>query len=815
MRKKNITKLTLMLASALVSTAFGGAFLVANQAAADTATPTVATQSLDSVFEKSGTSTELVPQAIGEGTTATKVAAYKLSNGGSVKFKRNLALKWYEGKDDAAYATVKFSFKDTEFTKMTLSMDTASAWATVEGKTTNVIEFVKGEGDVLTAYVNPTWNEDGTLANGAKAQVIANKTGVLTLQLQQTAVDGQFKVAITEAGGAADFDKLDAFTNIGANYAKYVAKNDYPLTFKATTPTDKTTIVCIHEINGQKFTNVTDDNKVSDTAAPVLVVNETFDGFLLGTKFTLNETDDDYKVIDVLQDSNLDKKVKAYQYNPTTTIETGKEKEVYFDLSTSRPFYETSYKTSENKLTSVYKETDGEEYVSIYFELGDDTYNQSSGDYQKATYFLSWYATKSVAEVNSKATLATSVKYAPAGGEWIYLNREESAPYYKIPAESATAEEKAAYEKAKTEFTAALKKQASTKYAGSNEDLQIPSVNWLMDDNNGYRAMQFTISYYTPGSNAGSPSALSSKDFDELEIPVATEGLYEFKIFASDATGNAMEHMLDGEMVKITSSNVWDMEDIPSFSFEIKDLGLKVEEPSSGKLKETKILDKTFTLSSSDMKVVGATNLQKAYKLYKINVSKVDGFQSSVLTKIKYSDLAAKLASKTIKKETAHATYLQAYAELIAEELGLPATDVSKIKGCFTLINEKGDTLSADYDGKYEKFEWNPTSVSFKTAEEGEYLILADFWEGDRPEYRATAYKIVVVESKGYQAQGEDNWFEDNIVSVILFAIAGVMLILIIILLMVKPSDETLEDVETKAAKKAKKAKKEEPQDKE
>ena len=85
------------------------------------------------------------------------------------------------------------------------------------------------------------------------------------------------------------------------------------------------------------------------------------------------------------------------------------------------------------------------------------------------------------------------------------------------------------------------------------------------------------------------------------------------------------------------------------------------------------------------------------------------------------------------------------------------------------------------------------------------------------PTYRAGAYKLIVVESKAYSVTGEDNWLEDNIVSVILFAIAGVMLILIIILLMVKPSDETLEDVdakaEKKAKKKAKKADKEEQQD--
>ena len=41
--------------------------------------------------------------------------------------------------------------------------------------------------------------------------------------------------------------------------------------------------------------------------------------------------------------------------------------------------------------------------------------------------------------------------------------------------------------------------------------------------------------------------------------------------------------------------------------------------------------------------------------------------------------------------------------------------------------------------------------------------------------------------------------------SIVLFAIAGVMLILIIILLLIKPTDETLEDVDKKADKKNKK----------
>jgi nicotinamide riboside transporter PnuC len=68
---------------------------------------------------------------------------------------------------------------------------------------------------------------------------------------------------------------------------------------------------------------------------------------------------------------------------------------------------------------------------------------------------------------------------------------------------------------------------------------------------------------------------------------------------------------------------------------------------------------------------------------------------------------------------------------------------------------------------------------------------------------------VVIVESEADYIKGETEWLKNNIVSVILFAVAGVMLILIIILLLVKPSDETLDDVDKKAkAKKEKETKK-------
>ena len=99
---------------------------------------------------------------------------------------------------------------------------------------------------------------------------------------------------------------------------------------------------------------------------------------------------------------------------------------------------------------------------------------------------------------------------------------------------------------------------------------------------------------------------------------------------------------------------------------------------------------------------------------------------------------------------------------------------------------------------EYNKYKWQPSSKSFVTAEEGEYLILCDYWEDELPMQRAVAYKHVSVASETDVIKGETEWLKNNIVSVILFAIAGVLLILIVILLLVKPTDETLEDLDEK-----------------
>ena len=69
------------------------------------------------------------------------------------------------------------------------------------------------------------------------------------------------------------------------------------------------------------------------------------------------------------------------------------------------------------------------------------------------------------------------------------------------------------------------------------------------------------------------------------------------------------------------------------------------------------------------------------------------------------------------------------------------------------------------------------------------------------------AYKVIEVEAEEDVNYIKTPWIKDNITSVVLFAIAGVMFVMIIVLLLIKPSDETLEDVEDAADELTKKKK--------
>ncbi len=784
MKRLNKKLMTLMLAG--VCAASLGAATVGVQASAEDAAVKATTYAISDVFASDGT--------LG---SESNTVAFTLGNGQYARIKRDLAFKWYEGKNDARYLTIKFAFKELNFDSVTFEIESASSVATEEEKSVNAVEFTVEGGQVYATVHN---GEEA----GTKTLTTITAGSEVTLALSEGDEFDSYSVLLNGSD-------IGEFTQIGASYADYTYEKIHPLEITAATAGENQAVVLLKEINGQKFDNVADD-KIADTAAPVLVVNEDVSGFQFGTAFSLS-----YEKVDVLQSSNLTEAKKYYQYNPADTA-TNYDK----TLTTSTYFMDTVYYVKGTELSKTKQEgfiatsvmaQEGKEYISMQFTLGDDTFdNTKSGDtvpFPKKTYDLSWYAEDSAVKPMTLGTVAT---------DYIIIDKNVEGPTYSYITTVGTetkVTDQAALDKEVVEYQILLAKAAKDTYAGSNSSIKLPAVDWLIKDNGGYRGMRFTISYKTP-SSTGSAKSSSGLSYNGLKLSTTEEGLYEFKIFASDKAGNTMKYYLDGELVDVTNGNVWDIEQIPSFTFTIENLGIKVEEASkaSERMAE-KILDQTYTLSG--LKVIGASNQQSKYALYRLDDTGYNGpaITESALTGVKYEDIRTEAITKLDKVGTDYENYFDLYLDIYAEKLAAAISgDKAAIKACFKEIKEYNASITEDDKewNEYNKYKWNTSSKSFSTVEEGNYLILADFWEKELPMQRAVGYKLVVVESEADVIEGDSKfsaWVENNKASVILFGVAALMLIAIVILLFVKPSDETLEDVEKKAAKKKKKRKKE------
>ncbi len=732
----------------------------------------------------------------GEATAKDKTVAFTLGNGENAYIKRDLAFQWYEGKDAAKYYNMKFAFESLNFESVTVELQSDSSVVTEEeDRAINAVKFTVEEGKVYATVINGETEGVKTLTT-----IAANSDIVLKLGKEATTAFDAFEVYVNDVD-------LGEFTKIGENYADYVNKDETSLKITAKTAEAAETVVLLKEINGQKFDNV-EDSKIADTAAPVLGVNEDISGFQYGTVYST--TTIVYQKMDVLQSSATEEK-QYYAYNPADT-------EVkYKSLTTSTYFMDTVYYTNGTEFSKEAKEgydkksvmnVDDQEYVAIQFILSDKAN-------QKMTYDLSWYANASaIATPSMVGATATEATY-------MVVNQNKDGAVYKFIATDDTAKTNVVDDAAKTALVDAY--QAELTEAANDEDacaggsIILPDVEGMIDDNGGYRSLRFTISYKTESSSSAKTS--SNLAYDALKLSISDEGEYEFKIFANDKAGNTMKYYdEDGELVDITASNVWDFDEIPSFTFYIKNSDIKVKEATTSDKKAEKLLDQTYTLSG--MTVIGASSQQSKYALYRMNLDKYQGpsITETALTGVKYEDIRkeakTEIEAGKVGKGKTYATYFDLYLDLYASKVATAISgDKAKIKACFEVIDEYNANITEDDTEEWEaynKYNWNASSKSFTTAEEGNYLILGDFWENEIPLQRAAAYKVVIVESEEDVIKGESkfgSWIKNNKVSVVLFAVAGVMLIAIVILLLIKPSDETLEDVDAKAEKKAKKNK--------
>lgn len=779
---KKFKRLNIFLAGAACCASLGLSMAFSGGIKASAATSYSAT----SIFTRSGAT--VAP--LGEGDDAKKLAFTFSNDTDTVSYHRDLAWKWYEAsetdkaKGEAKYLSIAFSLEDKNFSEFALTLETASLTATEKNKTSYKIVFT-ASGDAIDARLDADGNTSMPVCtNGDKKIVltIANAESGTGVE-----IEGEYNVIVND-------QPIGSMKNIGSDYAGYVSddeKNRVPLSFSAKLKEGQKSTVCVFEsMNGQSFA-LNDSKEIEDTAAPVLVIDDTTYVAAMGQTFAL-ET----KIIDVLdRTSSVKNTAEYFQWSPVLT-------EAKYQSLDSVKILEMQYE-KDGKTTSVYDETfDGKtarEYISVKYTLADSTHKKDAaeGEAKAAEVYAAWYLKNEKYEMSLADDAHTTLQL-------LAVCDDKDAPEYSGTPADAEAYQRELDDKVKDEDLE----------AGSGESFYLPSPGKLFSDNStGYKSLKYTLCYKAPGASSASSSANVS--LSSLKLSVEEYGVYEFKLFVTDRAGNVMKSGAAGEEAEvITADNIWDHEELPTFTINIeKQKKIYIDDGSKSSRSDTGLIGVKYTDISFSVK--GGTTRKSEYGLYYFDLAHFNDvfggkyrLSASDLTALTSNDLSG---AKTI--EEAAEKYAAALAGKLDSTSELKAADFLEIRnGKIVLrkIDEYRDKVSEDY-APSNKYEWNATDKSFIPVESGNYIVFGVFKDSvyESEDACAAGYKAISVTDKEDINPGESEWLKNNLVSVILFSIAGVMLILIIILLFVKPSDETLEDIgNEKAAKKEKKSKK-------
>ncbi len=802
------------------------------------------------IFSEGSGGTVGVSENEGTAEAESRFLQFTFHNDGNVYYRRDLALKWRVATEDTqgkpasedAYFSMTFAFAPTVpeeirvenqtkyscprcgatldsvndecstchfsteqvifFDRYEISFDSAEENISKAAKSTNSIVFApdpENEGGLRVGVKNAEAHaaekdkDDDAEETDKFAGVVfaedkiaaADVAKNITIALGEGTNPGEFSVTVSVGETSIE---LSNFTNIGGNYLEYRSSASStpstPISFHtelaaAPTAPEGTTYkrvdqcVRMRELNGQTFElkKSGDNYRVEDDADAVLVLNEELYGFSLGQKYSIT-----WKAIDVC-DSSVDSngeycmlsadKDNAGKYVVPTDDD-------YKKLTTSVYFMPTD--------DGGAQET---QYVSIRYRLEDGRFTSDEKDKYGYVY-LSWYLAgteKTVdgvdAENTEKAIPAIPVvnndnREAPIGPYYVGLTANDTDKGNKDDATLTGAVE--AYNKALKDVAANEKTSA-----GNGAYIYLPSFRGLIASNYAdYRNLRFTISYKKENSST-SASTESSLRYNNLRFEIDLEGHYAFKVFASDAAGNAMKYYVDGELVDVTTSNIWDIDKIPTFEFDVAYNGADVTEPG-----EQDPASRGTSFTFEDFEIIDLGSNIKEYTLYYFNTEKLPadtqapGYSEFVENAKQYAEDSFKDCLVEIKE----------YNEDIAE----------------------GDEEWADTDNDHH---WNPdSSLSFVPQRSGYYVLKMTYYDlskpvGGTPEAQ-NYYEVVEVRNPYDYIPAKSDWLENNVTSVVLFSISGVLAIAIVVLFVVKPADKTVEEVDLGSLK-GKKNKKEKP----
>lgn len=794
-----------------------------------------------------------------EGNKKTEYVQFTFSDDGNVYFRRDLALRWYAeettGTGTSAtkevktnYFSMQLAFLDVTFSQFTIAFESGEENITKESKAINKLVFkpvVEGAQD-KPDQVDEPGDEPGEEPKEEEPKVYPTKIKVYVVNAdevdnEEDAIEldatkdilitideaeceiGEFSVYVKNveapkqeenkdenknedsgaAGAALEEGFVGKFTNIGGYFLDYRSASsttpNTPITFTAEIPdSEEEQLVLMRSLNKQSMA-LNSSNRVDDNAPAVLVLNEDLYAFKLGKKFSLS-----YEAIDVCDDNVT--VTREYYMLKTEKDESGNpvyympnEKAITAE-DDDRAKYNYKGLTTYTYFLPTQENPNQEEYVSIRFKLDDDT------DENDTYVLLSWYANSAAKKPldctgyeefeNQDGTKDIRQIEGTREFTFIKVNRDDEGPHYKY-LEAKKAESDAGknenvvtndeFHDAVSAYQRAVNERAEATSAGTGAYIYLPSLRDLIASKNaGYRNLKFSVYYYKPGSTGA--SSQTSLSYNALKLEVDKEGDYRFRVIAQDASSNAMKYYdEEGELVTVTSNNVWDIEGIPEFTFHISYSGPTIEDPE-----EQSLGYKNDRYSFEKFKIIALSGYQTEYTLYRYDELNAT---TAGVSKPTYSDFV-KNAS----------TYFEQFSEL-DEAL----TDKTK-KILYEISTYQSD-VTEDDEAKWNRtdndYHWDPdSSLSFIPQQAGFYVLKLVVEDYNYPGETAVQYQVIEVRNPIDKIPGQSQWLRENVVSVVLFSISGVLAIVVVVLFLVKPSEKRVEEIDLEKLKGKKKNKK-------
>lgn len=735
----------------------------------------------------------------------------------AVNYRRNLAYAWFFNEKDAddyakpdteegeegeeggeeqdaphvapeiscakGYFHMEIGFEELNFDKFVVTFETQQYSMTEDKKTVNYIIFLPAESGVKVLVTGEKDIAESKAEDIDTSESVLIGSDHITIALSGGA-QGVYGVEITNSEG---FDlngaKYDGkFENVGKMYAKYVSSTTNPVTplsFAADMPDkedDKAEVrarMVIYEMNGQSFAlnrnsegetiqnpsrdiNEVDDGdgkvhytggQVNDTTPPVLCLDKGLRYIAEGSEISFS-----YTAIDVLTQS--------------PSLETG-----YFILTKEQAaaadFNPDDY-TAE-KLFRVVKDSD-DQYVNLHA----NHYVPADVDYNKDSFnegFVPNAALKIYLKLTDTASSGGQSTYVML--DWFveseYLLTINGNRYIAVATDDEGAHFNTESENWKTlveEYQAEVDKAAEDLRAGK-DDFYLPSLEKLISDNaTAYSDMTYSIYYMVNGTK----SSATGKNASALSIDLSSAGDYLFTVYANDSVSNKMWYLKESDMeggepetVEFGTDEIWTIYDdeelhdkLPWFTFSAGVSEISVEDPGE---QDTAYVGTTYTGESFE---IDGISTSATYSLYRFNNDLYKQRNGEVLTYQQFME----------QKQT-----------LFEGDGRIYFTNIIALSSL--------DEDSEDYE-EFAKYKWNATGRSFVPQDENSfYLIKCEVVSTQFPTIEPVkAYMGIAASVTPRALEGEDTWLQDNMVSIVLLAIAGVAFIGIILLLVIKPKEK-------------------------